>query len=151
MQCCSAGKQISLQGVIEGYGELAKSEGHCNTRKKNVEFILFATKFLKWILLKLIVTLSCHLRAQQQSMKLCGTQLCLWETGAYFRKPVTHSAELLTKAIRDWVVSIWVDCWKASLGGRTEVTKLPFRNKTQFNPRNFYCISIIFTAVMWVL
>lgn len=53
MQHCSAGKQISLQGVVEGCGELAKPKGHCNTRKKNVEFILFATKFLEQSLLKL--------------------------------------------------------------------------------------------------
>lgn len=79
------------------------------------------------------------------------TQLWLWEIGVRFGKPETRSAALLAKAIREWGVSIWVHCRKASLGGRWEAAKLPFRNKIEFNPRNSYCISVTFTAVKWVL
>ena len=147
MQHVSAGSLINLQGITEGAGELWKTKGDWNTGNKNLELTLFATKFPERILLRLVVALSGYLRALLSLWNYMVTQPCLWETGVHSRKLPTYSAALSTIVISDWVVSIWVNCRKASLGH----SQLPFRNKIQFNPRNSYHIPIAFIVVSWTL
>lgn len=114
-------------------------------------FFLFATKFPEWFLLRLITTPSYHLSTQQRSVKLWGDSALALRDRCPLQKTRNPLSSLLAKAIREWVVSIWVRCREASLGGRQEAAKLPFRNKIEFNLRNSYCISVMFTAVKWVL
>lgn len=123
-------------------------EGGIGThRKKNMDFILFAITFLDWILLRLIMALSYYLTALSSLWNYAVIQLCLWEPGVHFRKPPTYSAALMTMAISDWVVSIWVNCRKDLWERENSQSQIPVSNKIQLNPRNSYYISFMFVAV----